>query len=134
MSCSVFLHIKYSKELEEKIRKISGVVPTQKYRDFDSIKVPENLFFQHKKDVDAHKWVENKNGDYGHFPQNISEDGKTWAYRSHGFEIWLNFEGNIVFIAECHWNAEHGDITIRDLEEWIKTNLGDIKIKEAHVS
>ena len=41
---------------------------------------------------------------------------------------------DIVFNVACHWDSNHGHRTITDLEEWIKTNLGDIKIKEEMVS
>ena len=72
MSCSVFIHIKYSKELEEKIRKMHGIILLGlKYTDFESVQVPESLFPQHKKEVEAHKWVKEKNGDYGHYPENF---------------------------------------------------------------
>ena len=53
MSCSIFVHIKYSKELEEKIRKISGITPKTSYSNFEVVQVPEKLFYQHKKEVDA---------------------------------------------------------------------------------
>ena len=130
MSCSVFVHIKYSKELEEKIRKISGIISKGSYRDFQSVLVPEELFPQHKKDVDVHRWVPGKDGMIGHFPTN---PGK-WEYKGHGFEIWLGFEGDIVFVVPCHWNPDHGDLTIIDIREWIKDNLGDVKTTKEEVT
>ena len=130
MSCSVFLHIKYSKELEEKIRKISGIVSKDIYRDFQSVLVPEELFSQHKIEVDAHRWVSGKSGITGHFPQNIGK----WEYKGHGFEIWLGFEGNIVFVVPCHWDPDHGNLTIIDIGEWIKDNLGDVKTTKEEVT
>lgn len=111
MSCSVFVHIKYSKELEEKIRKISGITSNNSHNDFDSVQVPEELFPQHKKDVDAHRWIIGKDGTMGHFPEN---PGK-WEYKGHGFKIWLGFEGDIVFVVPCHWDPDHGDRTIIDI-------------------
>ena len=130
MSCSVFVHIKYSKELEEKIRKISGIVPGNKYHAFGSVMVPEELFHQHKKDVDSHRWVPGKDGMMGHFPENRGK----WKYKGHGFDIWLGFEGDIVFVVPCHWNPDHGHWTIIDIGEWIKANLGDIKITQEKVT
>lgn len=131
MSCSVFVHIKYSKELEEKIRKISGIVVSKNsYSDFDSVQVSEELFPQHKQEVDAHRWIIGKDGTMGHFPEN---PGK-WEYKGHGFEIWLGFEGDMVFVVHCHWDPDHGDRTIIDIGKWIKANLGDIKIIQKKVS
>ena len=131
MSCSVFVHIKYSIELEEKIRKISGIIPKNNYSGFKSVQVPEELFLQHKKEADAHRWVSGKHGIIGHFPQN---PGK-WEYKGHGFDIWLGFEGDIVFVIPCHWNPDHhGDLTIIDIREWIKDNLGDVKTAKAEVT
>lgn len=72
MSCSVFVHIKYSKELEEKIRRISGIIPKKSYSDFDIVQVSEELFSQHKKDDDAHRWVVKDRMSY-HFPENDGE-------------------------------------------------------------
>jgi len=132
----VFVHIKCSKELEEKIRKISGIiVPKKSYSDFEIVQVPEELFPQHKKEVDTHKWIVGKDGIMCHFPEN---HGK-WEYKGHGFEIWIGFEADdgekdIVFNVPCHWNTDHGHWTLLNLEEWIKTNLGEVKIKEAKVS
>ena len=130
MSCSVFVHIKYSKELEEKIRKISGIVLKNGYRDFQSVKVPEELFPQHKKEVDAHRWVDGEDGKKLHFSTN---PGK-WKYEGHGFEIWLGFEGDIVFVVACHWDPDHGHFTLVDIGEWVKDNLGDIEITQEKVS
>lgn len=139
MSCSVFVHIKYSKELEEKIRKISGITPKTSYSHFKIVQVPKELFLQHKKEVDVHRWVFGKDGTMGHFPEN---PGK-WEYDGHGFEIWLGFKGDdgekdIVLVVPCHWDPDHGHWTLLDLEEWIKTNLGEVnsevKIKEQRVS
>lgn len=134
MSCSVFVHIKYSKELEEKIRKLSGIIPKKSYSDFEIVQVPNESFHQHKKDVDAHRWVV-KDGKAGHYPTNPGE----WQYLSHGFDVWIGFKGDdgekdIVFVVPCHWDPDHGDRTILDLEEWINTNLGEIKIKEQKVT
>jgi hypothetical protein len=58
---------------------------------------------------------------------------------SHGFEIWIGFKGDdgekdIVLVVPCHWDPDHGHWTLLDLEEWIKTNLGEVKIKEQKVS
>jgi hypothetical protein len=135
MSCSVFVHIKYSKELEEKIRKMSGITPKRNFSHFEIAQVPEELFSQHKKDVDAHRWVVEKDGTMGHYPTN---PGK-WEYKGHGFDIWLGFKGedgetDIVFVVPCHWNSDHGDLTILDLKEWIKDNLGEVEIKEQKVT
>lgn len=128
MSCTVFVHVKYSKELEEKIKNIKGVVSdTRKIPE--TITVPDVLFPQHKKEVDAHRWVKRKNV-YSHYPQNSG----IWEYQSHGFEIWINFEGDIVFIIPCHWDTGHGDQTAIDIKEWIKKELGDFEIKESNVS
>ena len=129
MSCTVFVHIKYSKELEEKVKNIEGIVPDFGKHTPETLTVPEILFSQHKKEVDAHKWVKGENS-YGHYPENRGK----WEYQSHGFDIWINFEGDIVFIIPCHWNPDHGDQTIVDIKEWIKKELGDFAIKEAKVS
>lgn len=136
MSCSIFVHIKYSKELEEKIRKISGVVvPKKSYSGFEIVQVPEELFPQHKKEAEAHRWVVGKDGTMGHHSTNPGE----WQYMSHGFEIWIGFEGDdgekdIVLVVPCHWDSDHGHWTLLNLEEWINTNLGEVKIKEQKVS
>ncbi len=132
MTCSTFVHIEYSKELEEKIREIPGIIPVEPFDGADSgrIRVPEELFLKHKKEVDAHRWVVGKDGTMGHFPEN---PGK-WEYKGHGFEIWLGFEGDIVFVVPCHWDPDHGHLTLLDMAEWIKANLGDIKIKCENVS
>ena len=131
MSCSVFVHIKYSKELEEKIKNMPGIIlESCHYGDFESLRVPEGLFVQHKKEVDAHRFVVENEGVVRHFPENLGK----WEYLSHGFDIWLNFEGDIVFVAPCHWDTDHGHWTILDLKEWIKSNLGDIKITQEKVS
>ena len=134
MSCSVFVHIKYSKELEEKIRKLSGIIPKKSYSDFEIVQVPNELFHQHKKDVDAHKWVV-KGGKSYHYPTNPGE----WQYLSHGFDVWIGFKGDdgekdIVFVVPCHWDPDHGDRTLLDVEARINTNLGEIKIKEQKVT
>ncbi len=135
MSCSIFVHIKYSKELEEKIKKMSGIIPKKSYSDFEVVLVPEKLFPQHKKESEAHRWVVGKDGTAGHYPTN---PGK-WQYMSHGFEIWIGFIGDdgekdIVLVVPCHWDPDHGHWTILDLEEWINTNLGEVKIKEQKVT
>lgn len=134
MSCSVFVHIKYFKELEEKIKKIEGIIPNRGYGDFESVQVPNDLFSQHKKEVDAHKWVV-KDGMTGHYSTHSGE----WKYLSHGFEIWLRYKGEdegkeIVLVAPCHWDPDHGKLTLVDLLEWIKANLGEVEIKEQTVS
>lgn len=135
MSCSVFVHIKYSKELDEKIRKLSGIIPKKSYSDFEAFNVPEQMFPQHKKEVDVHRWVVGKDGIMGHYPKN---PGK-WQYMSHGFEVWIGFKGEdgekeIVFVVPCHWNPDHGNLTLIDLEEWIKNKLGEVEIKEKKVT
>lgn len=116
MSCTVFVELKYSKELAEKIKKIHGIIPKNSYREFEAVEIPEVLFSQHKKECDAHRWVKGK-----HFPQN---KGK-WIFESHGFEIWLGFEEKIVFVVNCHWSYNHGEQTILDIEQWIKDMLGE---------
>ncbi len=136
MSCSVFVHIKYSKELEEKIRKISGIiVPKKSYSHFEIVQVPAELFPQHKKEAEAHRWVVGKDGTAGHHSTHSGE----WQHLSHGFDIWIGFEADngekdIVLVVPCHWDPDHGHWTIIDLEEWIRTNLGDVKIKEQKVT
>lgn len=132
MSCSVSVCVTYSKELEEKIMNISGIIliPENVYSDFQTVRVPDTLFSQHEKDVDAHRWVVRGEGVMSHFPEN---PGK-WEYKGHGFEIWLGFEGDIVFVASCHWNPDHGHWTIIDIEKWIEDNLGDVEIKEENES
>lgn len=128
MTCSAFVNLEYTKDLEEKITKITGIVPdNRKCTSIVSIQVPENLFSQHKKEVEAHKVPKNKM--YGHL-----ESSDEWEYKGHGFEIWLNFQGNIVFITGCHWNEEHGEVTITDFKKWITDNLGDVKIKSEEVT
>ena len=116
--------------MEEKIRKISGIVLKNGYRDFQSVKVPEELFPQHKKEVDAHRWVDGKDGVLGHFPENLGK----WQYKGHGFDIWLGFEGDIVFVVPCHWDLDHGHWTVIDIGEWIRDNLGDVKITQEKVT
>jgi hypothetical protein len=135
MSCSVFVHIKYSKELEEKIMKISGITQKKSFSHFEIFGVPKELFSQHKKEVDAHRWVVEKDGVIGHYPTNLGK----WEYMSHGFDIWIGLKGengetDIVFVVPCHWDSEHGDLTLLDLKKWIKDNLGEIEIKEQRVS
>lgn len=136
MSCSIFVHIKCSKELEEKIRNMPGITPKTSYSYFKVVKVPEELFPQHKKEAEAHRWVtkEGKEG-YYHFSTNPGE----WQHMSHGFEIWIGFIGDdgekdIVLVVPCHWDPDHGHWTLIDLGEWIKTNLGEVKIKEQKVT
>lgn len=134
MSCSAFVHIRYSKELEEKIRKISGITPKTSYSDFEIVHVPKELFLQHKKEAEAHRWVV-KDGIAYHYAKNSGE----WQYLSHGFDIWIGFKGDdgekdIVLVVPCHWDPDHGHWTLLDLEEWINTNLGEVKIKEQDVS
>lgn len=121
MSYTVFVELKYSKELVEKIKKIPGIIPKNSYRDTEVVNVPEVLFSQHKKETDAHKWVKGKGGISLHFPQNKGE----CTYKSHGFEIWLGFEEKIVFVVPCHWSYNHGEQTILDIEQWIKERLSD---------
>lgn len=121
MSCTVFVEIKYSKELVEKIKKIPGIIPKNSYRDLEAVEIPDELFSQHKKESDAHKWVKGKNGSFIHFSQN---KGK-WIYKSHGFDIWLGFEEKIVFMVNCHWSYNHGEQTILDIEQWIKDRLSE---------
>lgn len=136
MSCSVFVHIKCSKELEEKIRNMSGITPKKSYSYFEIFKVPEELFPQHKKEAEAHRWVTKEgSSDYYHHSRNPGE----WQYVSHGFEIWIGFIGDdgekdIVLVVPCHWDPDHGHWTLLNLEEWIKTNLGEVKIKEQKVT
>lgn len=136
MSCSVFVHIKCSKELEEKIRKISGIIPKTSYSHFEVVNVPEELFPQHKKEAEAHRWV-TKEGQEGYYHH--STNPGEWQHLSHGFEIWIGFIGDdgekdIVLVVPCHWDPDHGHWTLIDLEEWIKTNLGEVKIKEQKVT
>ncbi len=136
MSCSVFVHIKCSIELEEKIRNMSGIIPKTSYSDFDVVQVPEELFPQHKKEAEAHRWVTKEGGSgHYHYPTNPGE----WQYLSHGFEIWIGFkaddgEKDIVLVVPCHWDPDHGHYTLLDLEEWVKTNLGEVKIKDQKVT
>lgn len=121
MSCSVFVHIKHTEELEKKIKDIKGIVVkgavVAHCGDSDRAYVPEELFSQHKKEDDAHKWIINE-GVCFRFPEN---SGK-WEYKSHGFDIWFDFNGDggereIVFIVPCHWNPDHGIQTISDLKD-----------------
>lgn len=134
MSCSVFVHIKYVKELEEKIKKIDRIIPKGRgFGDFEIVQVPNELFHQHKKEVDAHKWVEKEM--IGHHSTHSGE----WKYLSHGFEIWLGYKGEdkgkeIVLVVPCHWNPDHGELTLIDLAKWIETNLGEVEIKAQTVS
>lgn len=134
MSCSVFVHIEHSKELEEKIIGIPGIIPLDTFdgEEFWRVKVPEELFPQHLKECDAHRWVPTDGGLLLHYDPPLNPGN--WEYRSHGFEIWLDFEGCIVFIVPCHWNYDHGHYTLIDVGEWINTNLGDVKIKKENVS
>lgn len=134
MTCSAFVHIEYSKELEEKIRGIPGIIPIEPLDGASvwRVKVPEELFHQHKKECDAHKWVQVEGGLLLHYDPLLNPGN--WKYCSHGFEVWFNFEGDIVFVIPCHWNEYHGQLTLLDMAEWIKANLGYIKIKRESVS
>lgn len=88
--------------------------------------VPEELFPQHKKESDAHKVFVEK----GIFHQYQENSGKNWEYKSHGFKVWINFEGDIIFIIPCHWNPDHGEQTIIDIKEWIEKELGIVQIEK----
>ncbi len=134
MSCSVFVHIKYDKELEDKLKQIKGIILKGTNGDIESLFVPTELFPQHKKDVDVHKWIKGKDGVLRHFPQNSGD----WEYVPHGFDIWIGFKDDgdkdIVFIIPCHWSPDHGHWTLLDIAQWIKDNLGEIEIKKKNVS
>ena len=136
MSCSAFVHIEYSKELEDKILKIDGIEKLISYssEEFVRVRVSPDIFLQHKKEADAHRWIR-KDGDMcTHYDPERNPGECGWEYLSHGFEMWLNFEGDIVFVVPCHWDEDHGRFTLVDIREWIKDNLGDIKIKSERVS
>lgn len=133
MSCSTFVHTKHSKELEEKLIKISGIVILESFtgESFGRVKVPEESFPQHLKECDAHRSVPTGEGHLLHYDPPLNPGN--WEYHSHGFEIWIDFEGDIVFVVPCHWSYGHGQHTLIDIREWIRVNLGDIKITKEEV-
>lgn len=134
MAGSAFVYVEYSKELEEKIRGMPGVIPKESFdgAGFWRVKVPAELFHQHKKECDAHKWIRIEGGLFLHYDPLLHPGN--WEYCSHGFEVWFNFNGDMVFVIPHHWNCGHGHLTLIDISEWIKDNLGDIRIKREDVS
>ena len=136
MSCSAFVRIEYSKELEDKIIKMNGVesIPGPTGETFGRFRVSADMFIQHKKEDDAHRWVTGNGNISTQYEPSRMPENCGWEYQSHGFEIWIGFEKDIVFIVPCHWNYDHGRFTLIDIRVWIKDNLGNINIKNERIS